>query len=217
MESVSSSLVPNSHEPEDHTYKNHQTKTLKIVLALNLCMFILEFRYGLLTSSTALIADSLDMLGDAIIYAVSIYVVFKSHATKATAALMKGGMMALFGIFVFYQAMYKYLNPITPQYEIIGILGLLALLVNIICFYLLSHYKKQDINMQSVWICSRNDIIANILVILAAIGILFTQSQWPDLIAGIIIGCLFIFSAINIIKKALLVRIETTKQTSPQL
>lgn len=180
----------------------NQSKTLKLVLGINLGMFAIEFTAGLVAGSTALLADSLDMLGDAIVYSFSLYVVSRSDAWKAVSAFIKSAIMALFGLFVLGQAIYKVLYPMTPQYEIIGLIGGLALFANALCLMMLWRHRQEDVNMRSVWLCSRNDIIANILVLFAAAGVLLTQSQWPDLVVGIGIAFLFLRSSLHVFTDA---------------
>jgi cation diffusion facilitator family transporter len=186
--------------------RERQYGTLKIVLAINLVMFFIELTAGILASSTALLADSLDMLGDAIVYAFSLYVVAKSVRWKAVSAMIKGSIMALFGLFVFAQAIYKILNPETPVYEAIGLIGLLAFIANGTCLYLLWKHREEDINMRSVWICSRNDIIANSAVFFAALGVWLTDHQWPDIAIGLAIALLFLRSAFYVIRDAQRIR-----------
>ncbi len=179
-----------------------QSKTLKAVLGINLGMFLVEFVAGLMAASTVLIADSLDMLGDALAYGISLFVVSRHDGWKAASALIKGGIMALFGLFVLAQAAYKLLHPMTPQFETIGLVGLLALAANAACLWLLWRHRAEDVNMRSVWLCSRNDIIANVSVLLAALGVWLSSSQWPDLLVGLGIAALFLRSAFHVFKDA---------------
>jgi cation diffusion facilitator family transporter len=180
-----------------------QSKTLKTVLGINATMFFVEIVAGLAAASTALLADSLDMLGDALIYGFSLYVVARSDAWKAVSALIKGGVMAVFGLFVLGQAAYKLFHPETPQYETIGLIGVLALSANALCFLLLWRHRAQDVNMRSVWLCSRNDIIANAAVLCAALGVWATHTQWPDLLVGLGIAALFLHSAAHVVGDAM--------------
>ena len=131
-----------------------QSRTLKIVLGINAGMFLLEFAAGILVASTSLLADSLDMLGDALVYVFSLYVVARNDAWKSASAFLKSGIMAAFGIFVLGQSAWKLLHPITPHFETIGLIGLLALAANGCCLALLSRHRKEDVNMRSVWVCS---------------------------------------------------------------
>ena len=183
---------------EINKFQARQSKMLKVVLSINLGMFLLEFVAGLMAASTALLADSLDMLGDALVYGFSLYVVSRNDTWKAVSAVIKGGIMALFGLFVLGQAAYKFLTPITPQFETVGLIGLIALTANAVCLSLLWHHRAEDVNMRSVWLCSRNDIIANTSVLLAALGVWLTNSQWPDLLVGLGIAVLFLRSAFHV-------------------
>jgi cation diffusion facilitator family transporter len=183
--------------------RERQRSTLKAVLAINAAMFVVEVTAGWLASSTALLGDSLDMLGDALVYGFSLYVVARNDAWKATSALMKGGIMALFGFFVLAQAAYKLAHPVVPQVPAMGLIGLLALAANAACLALLWHHRAEDVNMRSVWLCSRNDIIANVSVLFAALAVWLADSQWPDLIVGLGIAALFLRSALHVIRDAL--------------
>ncbi|HIN61684.1 MAG TPA: cation transporter [Candidatus Marinimicrobia bacterium] len=187
---------------EINKFQARQSKMLKVVLSINLGMFLLEFVAGLMAASTALLADSLDMLGDALVYGFSLYVVSRNDTWKAVSAVIKSGIMALFGLFVLGQAAYKFLTPITPQFEMVGLIGLIALTANAVCLSLLWHHRAEDVNMRSVWLCSRNDIIANTSVLLAALGVWLTNSQWPDLLVGLGIAVLFLRSAFHVFQDA---------------
>src|SRR3989338_2373479 len=178
-----------------------QSSTLKIVLAINAVMFLVELTAGLLSGSVSLVADSLDMLGDALVYGFSIYVVARGERLKAIAALFKGGIMAMLGLFVLGQAIYKILFPHVPAYEAIGIVGLLALAANTLCFLLLWRHRSDDINMSSVWLCSRNDVIANVSVLFAAAGVWYTHSGWPDILVGLALAALFLRSALFVLRE----------------
>jgi Co/Zn/Cd efflux system component len=165
-------------------------------------MFVVELAAGLMSGSLSLLADSLDMLGDALVYGFSLYVVARGARMKARAALLKGGIMAAFGLFVLGQVIYKILFPQLPVFEAIGAVGLLALVANSICFILLWKHRAEDINMSSVWLCSRNDIIANVSVLFAAAGVWFTHSGWPDILVGLALAVLFLRSALFVLRGA---------------
>lgn len=182
--------------------RERQRTTLKTVLGLNLTLFAVEVVAGLIASSTALLADSLDMLGDALVYGFSLYVVGRDDAWKAISAFAKGAIMAAFGVFVLGQAAYKFFNPEVPHFEIIGVVGLLALMANTACLALLWRHRAEDVNMRSVWLCSRNDVVANVSVLFAAIGVWGAQSQWPDLLIGLGIALLFMRSAWHVLHDA---------------
>ncbi|MCW5785735.1 MAG: cation transporter [Nitrospirales bacterium] len=181
---------------------DRQSSTLKIVLGINAVMFFVELIAGLLAGSVSLIADSLDMLGDALVYGFSIYVIARGARMKAKAALLKGGIMAAFGLFVFGQALYKMIIPQVPVFETIGIIGVLALAANSLCLVLLWRHRADDINMNSVWLCSRNDIIANVSVLCAAVGVWLTSSGWPDILVGLGLAALFLRSAVFVLRGA---------------
>ena len=183
-------------------HQSRQKSALIIVLLINAVMFVVEITAGILANSTALLADSLDMLGDTLAYAFSLYVIKKNDRWKAVSALIKGAIMAAFGFFVLGQAVYKIIHPQTPVYETIGLIGLLALFTNSICLYILWRHRKDDINMRSVYLCSRNDIIANTGVILAGIGVWFTGTQWPDLGIGLMIAVIVLHSSVHVIRDA---------------
>ena len=183
--------------------RNRQSSTLKKVLGINAAMFIVELTVGLIGGSVSLVADSLDMLGDALVYGFSIYVVARGARMKANAALFKGGIMAAFGLFVLGQAIYKIVFPQVPVFEAIGAIGLLALAANGICFVLLWRHRADDINMSSVWLCSRNDIIANVSVLFAAAGVWLTDSGWPDILVGLALAALFLRSALFVLRGAI--------------
>ena len=183
--------------------RSRQSSTLKIVLIINAVMFLVELVAGLLGNSVSLVADSLDMLGDALIYGFSLYVVARSAAMKAKVALLKGAIMAAFGLFVLGQVIYRIVFPQLPVFEAIGAIGLLALAANSTCFFLLWRHRADDINMSSVWLCSRNDIIANISVLFAAVGVWLTHSGWPDILIGLALAVLFLRSALFVLREAI--------------
>ena len=189
---------------EIEALRDRQSSTLKIVLGINAVMFFVELTAGLLASSVSLVADSLDMLGDALVYGFSIYVVARGARMKAKAAFLKGGIMAAFGLFVFGQAMYKIIIPHIPVFETIGVIGVLALAANSLCLLLLWRHRADDINMSSVWLCSRNDIIANVAVLCAGIGVWLTQAGWPDILVGLGLTALFLRSAVFVLRGAMM-------------
>jgi Co/Zn/Cd efflux system component len=191
-----------------------QHATLGAVLGINVAMFAIEAVAGLLAGSTALLADSLDMLGDALVYGFSLYVVTRNDAWKAGSALLKGGIMGAFGLFVLGYAGYKLLYPQVPHVEAVGLIGLLALAANSVCLILLWRHRAEDVNMRSVWLCSRNDIIANTSVLIAAGGVWLTRSQWPDLLVGLGIAALFLHSSLQVIRAA--VRTYRAHRRTPQ-
>jgi Co/Zn/Cd efflux system component len=183
--------------------KARQSATLKIVLAINAVMFVVELTSGLLARSTALLSDSLDNLGDALTYGLSLYAVSGGARSKAKVALFKGGLILTAGLFVLGQVIYGVLHPGVPVFETMGVVSLIALAANATCLALLWKHRADDVNMSSVWECSRNDIASNFAVFLAAGAVWLTQSGWPDLLVGLALACLFLRSAINVTASAL--------------
>ena len=177
-------------------------RVLWIVLAINAVMFVVEGVAGVLAHSTSLLADALDMLGDALVYAFSLFVLARSVRWQAGAALVKGGFMLAFGVAVLAEAAYKALNPVMPSVETMGIIGAIALFANVICFSLLYRHRADNLNMSSTWLCSRNDLIANVGVLVAAGAAYLLASRWPDIIVGTIIAGIFLKSAIEVLTQA---------------
>jgi Co/Zn/Cd efflux system component len=163
-----------------------------------------EAAAGWLANSTALLADSLDMLGDSLVYGFSLYVLWRSAAWKAKAALLKGVIMAVFGAGVLLEIIYKTISGIVPSAETMGIIGALVLLGNGICFLLLFSHRSDDLNMRSTWLCSRNDIIANFSVLVAALGVRVFGASWPDILVGAAIAALFLRSAFTVLRESYL-------------
>jgi Co/Zn/Cd efflux system component len=186
-----------------------QRRVLAIVLALNAVMFLAEFTVGLLAHSTALLADSVDMLGDAIVYGFSLYVVARGAVWQARGALLKGGLMAAFGVGIAVEIALKLARGVTPEASLMSGMGLIALAANAAVLALLWRHRGDDLNMQSVWLCSRNDVVANLGVLLAAAGVHLTASAWPDVAAGAGIASLFLMSAAGVIRAALRGRRQT--------
>jgi cation diffusion facilitator family transporter len=180
-----------------------QSRTLEWVLAINSVMFGVEFSAGLAVGSVALMADSLDMLGDALVYALSLYAVTRGARWKAGAALAKGLVMAAFGVFVLVQLAYRISHAVPPETALMGGIGALALAANLICLRLLTRHREEDINMRSVWLCSRNDIIANVSVLVAAGLVTVTHQAWPDWVVGLGIAALFLHSAWRVLGQAM--------------
>jgi cation diffusion facilitator family transporter len=182
--------------------RNRQAATLRVVLIFNAAMFGVELAAGLMAGSVALLADSLDMLGDALVYGFSLYVVNRTTRWKARAAMTKAAVMGLFGAFVFGQLILKIAYPQIPAFSTMGAVGALALAVNAFCFVLLWRHRAEDINMRSVWLCSRNDLFANVSVLLAASAVWATNSPWPDIVVGAVISFVFVRSAWIVTREA---------------
>lgn len=182
----------------DHVYR----RVLYFVLALNATMFLVESVAGYIAGSAALQADALDFLGDSLNYVSALYVLNKPLHWKSRAAIIKGGMIGLFAFFVLGNTLYHWLYGTLPHAETMGVVGIVALMVNFGCASLLFKFRKGDSNRSSVWICSRNDAIANLLVISAGAVVYYTGSKLPDLVVSLIIATLAISGAIQIIRKA---------------
>jgi cation diffusion facilitator family transporter len=180
-----------------------QRRVLHIVLWINLGMFLAELVAGIVAHSTALLADSVDMLGDAIVYGFSLYVIARAPVWQHRAALLKGLIMAGFGIGIVAEVCFKLARGLTPEAGIMWTVALAALVANAAVLGLLRRHRADDINMRSAWLCSRNDVIANGGVLLAALGVGLSGSAWPDILVGLGIAALFGFSAVGVIREAL--------------
>ena len=181
---------------------NKHRKVLQIVLTINAVMFLVEGVAGTLAHSTSLMADALDMFGDALVYGLSIYVITSDSKKQASASMVKGLFMLFFGIVVLGEAIYKILNPIIPDAATIGIIGTVALIANLICFFMLYTHREDNLNMSSTWLCSRNDLIANVGVLFVGLLTYTLASRWPDIVVGVLIAGLFLKSAIHVICQA---------------
>lgn len=175
---------------------------LGIVLVVNLGMFVVEGVAGWWAHSTALLADALDMFGDATVYAMSLYVVGRSVRAQGRVALVKGLLMLLFGLAVLFEAAWKSVYPVLPQADTMGVVGALALVANLLCFALLYAHREDNVNLRSTWLCSRNDLLANAGVLLAAAGGAVLASRWPDILVGVCIASLFLYSSLEVIRDA---------------
>ncbi|MGA6136873.1 cation transporter [Acinetobacter dispersus] len=177
-------------------------KALWIALVLNALMFFVEIIGGSQARSVSLWADALDFAGDAANYAISLAVLSMTLYWRATAALLKGITMAAFGIFVIVKVFWSWWLGVTPEPMLMGAIGVLALAVNVICALMLYAFRDGDANMRSVWLCSRNDAIANIAIIVAAIGVFGTGTMFPDLFVAFVIAYLGVSSGLAVIKQA---------------
>lgn len=178
-------------------------RRLWVVIALNAGMFGVEMTAGHLAGSQALQADALDFAGDALTYGISLAVIGASIRTRSWAALGKGASLLLMGLWVFGATVWQVMGQGVPAAPVMGIVGLMALLTNLISVLLLVKYKDGDANVRSVWLCSRNDAIGNVAVMVAALGVWGTAAGWPDLIVAGIMAGLFLNSAVQILRQAL--------------
>jgi cation diffusion facilitator family transporter len=180
-----------------------QRSTLIKVLWINAVMFIVIVSAAFYSKSTALFTDGLDNLGDALTYGLSLFVVAKSRAKKAQVALFKGGLIFLAACLVIAQVIHRLVTPVLPLYEVMSIFSIAGLVANGLCLYLLWRHRHEDINMSSVYECSRNDIATNLSVILAAVGVWLFNSGLPDIIIGGLLAVLLLNSSARVIKEAL--------------
>jgi Co/Zn/Cd efflux system component len=193
---------------------NNFKKAVLIALILNFSMFIFEVISSYLASSSSLKADSLDFLGDSANYVISLYVLSKTAQIRSKASLIKGLTMVLFSAWVFSDIFINLTNNNFPKSEIMGWTGLLAFAVNISVAFLLYKHRDGDSNMKSVWICSRNDAIGNLAVIIAAFSVAYFQNNKPDILVAFLMAGLSGYSGVNIIKLASS-ELKNTNQAAP--
>src|SRR5258708_2445420 len=168
-----------------------QRRVLQLVLALNAVMFVVELVGGIRGHSTSLVADSVDMLGDAIVYGASLYALGRGALWQARVALGKGLIMAAFGIGVLAEVGAKLSRDLMPAADVMGSIGLLALGANALCLALLWRHRADDFNMRSAFVCSLNDVAGNAGVLLASAGGALLRSAWPDIAGGLLIAGVF--------------------------
>ncbi|CRI63281.1 Cation efflux protein [Thiocapsa sp. KS1] len=183
--------------------RERQRGTLHSVLGINAVMFFVIAAGALYGNSTALLADSLDNLGDALTYGLSLYAVSRGAAVKAKVALFKGALIFLAACVVAGQIVYKLVVPSVPLFEVMGLFSLLGLAANSLCLFLLWRHRHDDVNMSSVWECSRNDIASNLSVFVAAGVVWITGSGWADLVVALGLVWLLMRSAIRVISSAM--------------
>lgn len=183
--------------------REKQRGTLLWVLGINAVMFLVILAAALYAGSTALLADSLDNFGDALTYGLSLYAVSRGAATKARVALFKGCLILLAACALTAQIVYKLLVPGVPLFEVMGAFSLLGLAANSLCLFLLWRHRHEDINMSSVWECSRNDIATNLSVFVAAGAVWLTGSGWPDILVALGLVWLLTRSALRVTSSAL--------------
>lgn len=183
--------------------KAGQRRVLIVVMAINFAMFAIEFGGGLVARSSALMADSVDMFGDAIVYALSLYALSRGPRWEARAALAKGGIILLFGIAVIVEIVDKIANGVPPSSTLMLAFGSLALIANLTCLALLWRFRRENVNMSSTFECSRNDVASNIGVLIAAGLVAGTGSAWPDIAIGGVIAIIFLRSAWRVLAEAI--------------
>jgi Co/Zn/Cd efflux system component len=177
-------------------------RILWTVIALNAAMFVTEMVAGHMARSQALQADALDFLGDTATYGLSLAVIGASLRIRATAALFKGLSLSLMALWIFGSTLYQTFVLGLPRAELMGGIGLLALAANLASVLLLMRYKDGDANVCSVWLCSRNDAIGNVVVMIAALGVWGTATAWPDLAVAALMAGLFLSSSVQILRQA---------------
>jgi cation diffusion facilitator family transporter len=179
-----------------------QSRVLWIVLGVNAVMFVVEILSGIVSSSLSLTGDSLDMLGDAIAYGSSLYVIQMGKKAQAKSAMLKGAIMFLSAVAVFARATYQAFFNTVPELRVMSAIGFVALIANLFCLFLLTRHRNDNINMSSVWLCSRNDIIANTSVLAAAGLVYVTRQSWPDLAVGLLLTFIFAKSAGKVLSQS---------------
>jgi Co/Zn/Cd efflux system component len=194
----------NHHHTDDKSASSPRyRKILWAALIINLAMFGIEIGAGFQSGSTSLLADAIDFFGDAANYGVSLAVLSAGVVLRARAALLKGACMIAFGLFVLGRAAWMFSQGGTPEALTMGSIGLLALVANVAVAAMLYAYREGDANMRSVWLCSRNDAIGNIAVMLAALGVLGTGSAWPDLLVASGMAVLALVGGWSVTRQAL--------------
>jgi cation diffusion facilitator family transporter len=198
---MGASCCNHDHEPS-HSPDPKYRRILWIALIINALMFVIELVFSQRANSVSLLADSIDFLGDAANYGISIWVLAMSVQTRAKASLLKAASMGLFGIGVLVHAIWNAITGVVPDAQTMSLIGLLALAANLAVAFLLYAYRNGDSNMRSVWLCTRNDALGNIAVVLAAVGVFGTGTNWPDLIVAAIMATLALTGAWQVIRQA---------------
>jgi cation diffusion facilitator family transporter len=190
-----------------------QTKVLVTLLTINGLMFVLELAIGMFAESTALIADALDMLADATVYGISLYAVGRANHHKVTAASTSGIFQIVLGLGVIVEVARRFITGSEPEPLFMIAIGLLALVANSVCLALIARHRDGDIHMRASWIFSRNDVLANLGVILAGIFVAMLHNPVPDLIIGAVISITVVSGGMRIIREA---RAERTSSERPR-
>lgn len=191
-----------SHQPRFEGVSPAYRRVLWAVIAINAAMFLVEAAAGVAAGSQALKADALDFLGDTATYGLSLYVIGKPLLWRSRAALLKGASLALFGVWVLGSTAYEVLVLGLPAAHVMGAVGLLALAANVASALLLMRWRDGDANVRSVWLCSRNDAVGNVAVVLAAGAVWLTGTGWPDLVVAAVMAGLFLSGAAGITRQA---------------
>ncbi|HYD78746.1 MAG TPA: cation transporter [Paucimonas sp.] len=184
--------------PVDHAYR----RALWVALLINAAMFGVELVGGWAAGSVSLLADAVDFFGDAANYGISLFVLALAPVWRSRTALVKGATMGIYGVFVLGNAVWHAMAGTVPDAKTMGVIGLLALAANVTVAILLFAYRNGDANMRSVWLCTRNDAIGNIAVMLAALGVFGSGSGWPDIAVAVVMGLLGLTAARSVIAQA---------------
>lgn len=179
-----------------------QRRVLIIVLLINAVMFFVEFGAGIVAGSAALMADATDMLGDALVYGVSLFALSRGDRWKAGAAVLKGVLILILGIGILVNVAIKINTGVPPSSTLMLVFGSMALIANLVCLSLLWRFRGQDINMASTFECSRNDVISNVGVLLAAGAVAALSSPWPDIVIGGLMAAIILRSAVRVLREA---------------
>ena len=190
------------HIHEDELKVNSFRNVLWTVFVINLVMFFVEFGTAFYANSVSLQADALDFLGDSMTYGVTLLVLGSSLKVRASVAMLKGISMGALGLWIFFRTFINVSEDIVPLAGVMGTIGVVALVANVISALLLYKYRSGDSNMRSIWLCSRNDAIGNCAIIIAASGVFATNSGWPDFVVAILMATLSSVASIQIIKQA---------------
>jgi Co/Zn/Cd efflux system component len=202
VKAMSADCCHAGHTPDPQRGNQAFRRVLWAVLAINAVMFAVEIAAGVVAGSASLQADALDFLGDAANYAISLLVVGMALRYRAMAAFAKGATMGVFGLWVVGVTGWHALHATLPQALTMGTVGLAALIANAASFALLWAFRGGDANMRSAWICTRNDVLGNLAVLLAALGVFGTGTGWPDVIVAAIMAALALQGAVIVLRQA---------------
>ena len=190
-------------ELEALAHQTDQRRVLLIVLLINAVMFVAEFGAGVVAGSTALMADASDMLGDALVYGVSIYAISRSDRWKAGAAALKGVVILLLAVGIAINIIVKVGSGVPPSSTLMLLFGGVALIANLTCLALLWRFRSHDLNMASTFECSRNDVISNVGVLVAAACVAALASPWPDILIGAVMALIIFRSSARVLTEAI--------------
>lgn len=190
-------------ELEELARQADQRRVLIIVLVINAVMFFVEFGAGVVAGSTALMADATDMLGDALVYGVSLFALSRGDRWKAGAAAFKGVLILALGLGILVNVAIKLSSGVPPSSTLMLVFGSLALAANLVCLSLLWRFRREDVNMASTFECSRNDVISNVGVLAAAGAVAAFSSPWPDILIGGLMAAIILRSGVRVLREAI--------------